>query len=284
MQARPILSHLFALTLAAALASAACSPEEPGAATETRSADLVGTPVGDTLVPGQTLASRQSLFINGYELVMQWDCNLVLYDLKDQNDCDVSPFYQVLWASGTDGRGGADTCRATMQTDGNFVVYTGGQALWASGTNGNANGGSLVLQGDGNAVIYVGTSARWATGTDVNPGPRTRTCHTPTTGGVDGRLWNPYFGGQCGTTQFQVTNADGSKQLAPVSPVITGSPVIDADGRQKCKWEFDGGISTWGSVPAGQIRVYGLFGGRWFFNIGNVTGGLTTVVDINRNL
>jgi hypothetical protein len=59
---------------------------------------------------------------------------------------------------------------ATMQTDGNFVVYTSnGTALWQSGTGGNGGGGgfALDLQNDGNLARYgVGsaTSGGWPTG------------------------------------------------------------------------------------------------------------------------
>jgi hypothetical protein len=100
----------------------------------------------------------------------------------------------------------------------------------------------------------------------------------PTTGAVVGQLWNPYFGGTCGTSAFQITNSSGSQQVAPASPWVTGSVVSDG-GRQKCLWQY-----TWFSVPVQSIRAYGLFGGRWFFNTGNVIGGSTIIVDINRHL
>lgn len=51
-----------------------------------------------------------------------------------------------------------------LQTDGNFVVYDGGRALFASGTSGTANP-RLVMQGDGNLVLYDSFGARWNTGT-----------------------------------------------------------------------------------------------------------------------
>jgi hypothetical protein len=58
----------------------------------------------------------------------------------------------VLWASGTNGSGAV---RATMQTDGNFVLYNAqGQAVWATRTNGNP-GAYMIMQGDGNLVIYA---------------------------------------------------------------------------------------------------------------------------------
>lgn len=68
-----------------------------------------------------------------------------------------------LWASGTLGRG---VGRAVMQSDGNLVVYNANnQALWASGTYGNP-GSRLAVQDDGNVVIYrANGSASWATNT-----------------------------------------------------------------------------------------------------------------------
>jgi len=57
---------------------------------------------------------------------------------------------------------------ATMQTDGNFVVYTHGQAKWASNTNGKGTAPyRLVMQGDGNLVVYdKNNQATWAAGTN----------------------------------------------------------------------------------------------------------------------
>ena len=69
-------------------------------------------------------------------------------------------------------------CFATIQTDGNFVIYLGtpqqrGIALWSSGTFGPSPlPFFLTLQDDGKLVIYKG-AATWATGTKglVAPGP-----------------------------------------------------------------------------------------------------------------
>ena len=49
--------------------------------------------------------------------------------------------------------------RATMQTDGNFVIYDHGSAIWATGTQGKGRlPYRLAVQPDGNLVIY-GSSA-----------------------------------------------------------------------------------------------------------------------------
>ena len=68
-----------------------------------------GTVLGEgvTLQPGQFVASPDGLF----ELVMQDDGNLVLYDAGRS---------RALWSSRTNGDGGAFV---TMQADGNLVVY-----------------------------------------------------------------------------------------------------------------------------------------------------------------
>jgi RHS repeat-associated protein len=59
---------------------------------------------------------------------------------------------------------------ATMQTDGNFVVYNqGGTALWSTGTAGTTDG-PMELQDDGNLVLYL---FKWQAGVFAasSPGP-----------------------------------------------------------------------------------------------------------------
>jgi hypothetical protein len=94
-----------------------------------------------------------------FRVVMQQDCNLVLYKGR-----------HALWASGTNGKG--QHCRAIMQTDGNLVVYTGNRPLWASGTQGHG-GAFVIAQNDGNLVVYQGQHPLWASGTNV-PEPESR--------------------------------------------------------------------------------------------------------------
>jgi hypothetical protein len=240
---------------------------------------LYGTNRGTILHQGDVLWNGQSLVNNGYELWMQPDCNLVLYDWKDSDGCDTYPHYRVLWASNTDGQGSG--CYATMQSDGNFVVYNSSRAVWASGTDGSANPGFVQLQSDSNVVVYYTSvdprNARWSTGTwGVNPGGPTRNCTVPVTGAVVGRFyWPSYPGVVCGTTQMQLVGADGRTQ---VSPTLTGQVTFD-QGKNKCVWQY-----TWFSVPAGTATVYGAGGGVWYRNTGTVNGGLTTRVDVNRDI
>lgn len=105
----------------------------------------------DTLYSGQSLNAGEFLANGPYELIMQGDCNLVLYVNNNR----------VLWSSGTYGRG--SSCRATLQDDGNLVIFSGTDSVWASNTARGPNTYRLVMQGDGNAVIYG--AALWATNT-----------------------------------------------------------------------------------------------------------------------
>ncbi|KAF5201176.1 Mannose-specific lectin [Thalictrum thalictroides] len=94
---------------------------------------------------------------NNYVLIMQEDCNLVIYDSG-------SP----VWATNTGGL--ARNCYCIMQDDGNLVVYKpDNRPIWASNTGG-ASGGHyvLVLQNDRNLVIYG--PAIWAAGTNTANG------------------------------------------------------------------------------------------------------------------
>jgi Peptidase family M23 len=88
----------------------------------------------------------------GYRFNFQSDGNLVLSDRSGQ----------VLWATGTEGRG--EILR--LQPDGNLVVYGGGKALWATNTDRNP-GAFFAIQSDGNLVIYRSDGQPlWASGTD----------------------------------------------------------------------------------------------------------------------
>ncbi|KAF3788533.1 Mannose-specific lectin [Nymphaea thermarum] len=103
----------------------------------------------EVLFSGQTLFAGQSIENGPYRLLMQNDCNLVLYINGNR----------ALWASGTVGKG--TNCRATLQRDANLVVYSGSNALWASGTARGQGNYVLLAQFDGNVVIYG--PAIWAT-------------------------------------------------------------------------------------------------------------------------
>lgn len=110
---------------------------------------VVGQPPaasGNPLTQAHSLRPGQQIQVGDHLLVMQLDGNLVRY----------SPT-RGTWSSGTAGNPYA---WATLQTDGNFVVYTrAGQALWAS----NAMGGTTVtLTSDGMLVEQKGGSVIWS--------------------------------------------------------------------------------------------------------------------------
>jgi len=115
----------------------------------------VAKDVGQTLPPDGVLdgGSNDQISAGSTRLVMQRDCNLVVY----RGD-------RVAWATRTNGRGSA--CRLVMQRDGNLVVYGDGgtRVIWASRTV-RYGGATLTAQEDGNVVLYQGTAARWSTRT-----------------------------------------------------------------------------------------------------------------------
>jgi hypothetical protein len=91
---------------------------------------------GDVLKPGWSRYSAR----DNVELIMQTDGNLVLYGAGGAR-----------WNTKTAGHPGA---YATLQSDGNLVVYApSGSALWNSVTEGH-RGDSAIVQEDGNFVVY----------------------------------------------------------------------------------------------------------------------------------
>ena len=90
---------------------------------------------------------------------MQGDGNLVLY--QGAVSCPTASCSgDALWNSGT---GGSDAY-ATMQSDGNLVIYDNGNAVWNSSTWG-FSGDYLQLQDDSNLVIYAFGHPIWDWGT-----------------------------------------------------------------------------------------------------------------------
>lgn len=143
--AKPPAAPFAAAPASAAAAEAAPRPTAPVA------------PATATLAPGQTLTAGQTrVSADGhYTLVMQGDGSLVDY----VNGSDGAP-HRPVWSTRTQVSG----VRATMQPDGNLVLYApSGDVVWASGTNGHP-GAQLVVQADGNLVIYAGADAIWASG------------------------------------------------------------------------------------------------------------------------
>jgi hypothetical protein len=107
------------------------------------------------LTPGQELhAGQWRRSPNGrFQLDAQGDGNLVLREVAT---------HAALWSSQTNVAGGF----ATLQTDGNFVVYgPDRRPVWSIGFQAGPNT-TLVVQDDGNVVLYdPADKAVWSTGT-----------------------------------------------------------------------------------------------------------------------
>ncbi|KAL0904528.1 hypothetical protein M5K25_026652 [Dendrobium thyrsiflorum] len=107
------------------------------------------------LLPGERLNPGDFLKKDRYMLIMQQDCNLVLYNLNE-----------LEWETNTANQG--SLCFVTLQSDGNFVIYDEhegrNKAIWSSRTNGENGNYVVILQKDGNLVIY--SKPIFATGTN----------------------------------------------------------------------------------------------------------------------
>ena len=112
---------------------------------------------------GGALQSKNGRFL----LAMQYDCNLVLYDLEKNR--------LPLWATNTSGHGA--NCYAAMEINGNFVLYNGAHMIkFQTYTYIYSCTGNYLawMQDDGNFVVYCEPTvnnlqqltALWATGTD----------------------------------------------------------------------------------------------------------------------
>nr|AAC49413.1 mannose-specific lectin precursor [Polygonatum multiflorum] len=104
----------------------------------------------NSLTSPNSLPSGHSLNTGSYRLIMQADCNLVVYDSG-----------KPVWATNTGGL--ARDCRLTMHNNGNLVIYDrSNSVIWQTNTNEKEDHYVLVLQQDRNVVIYG--PAVWATG------------------------------------------------------------------------------------------------------------------------
>ncbi|KAK8925799.1 Mannose-specific lectin 1 [Platanthera zijinensis] len=96
------------------------------------------------LLSGDTLNTGQSISEGRRSLVMQPDCNLVLYQLNPK---------KPIWYTQTNGKG--TNCVAKLETDGSLVVRDQRlNIVWTSGTGKRIGNYVLLLQWDGNMVIY----------------------------------------------------------------------------------------------------------------------------------
>ncbi|KAL0916240.1 hypothetical protein M5K25_013733 [Dendrobium thyrsiflorum] len=102
---------------------------------------------GDVLKTGQNISNPL------YTLVMQPDCNLVLYSNPPSN---------AVWVTQTNGKG--SECELRLKTDGNLAIFDKDEKLiWETGTNGTVGHYVLLLQRDRNLVVY--SVPAWDSGT-----------------------------------------------------------------------------------------------------------------------
>jgi len=151
-----------------------CTNGQPATA-DTTGGDRFFAPAGPgtpkMLSNGQQLKSSLGM----YTLVMQSDCNLVLYYANGK------PNQAAIWATGTQNQGSG--CTANIDATGILTVVTGsGTTVYSSahsGSSANAASGSnkawvsadsmqgqtavFIVQDDGNFVAYQCNSPYWAT-------------------------------------------------------------------------------------------------------------------------
>ncbi len=73
----------------------------------------------------------------------------------------------AVWSTETNGQ---DVVRAEVQDDGNFVLYTPDKPVWHSDTKG-AKDVRLILQDDRNLVLYGFDGVAWSSGTNTDEAP-----------------------------------------------------------------------------------------------------------------
>jgi hypothetical protein len=100
-------------------------------------------PAGGRLGPGQFVVGA-----GGEKLIMQSNGNLVVFRGAT-----------ALWSTSTRVHGSA----ATVQSDGNFVVYSPARrVLWSSHTGGSGKGARVVIEGDGDVrLLSAGGRSLW---------------------------------------------------------------------------------------------------------------------------
>ena len=134
--------------------------------------------------------------------------------------------------------------KAIMQTDGNFVEYGPGGAVWSTRT-GSGNGTQIRMQQDGNLVVYSPTGvAQWWSASSGSSGDRLvlqsdGNLVVYSVGGLP--LWD-YASGLLGYEQ---------DTLPTGGAMATGQSLESADGRFKAIMQTDGNFVEYG--PGGAV-------------------------------
>ena len=203
------------------------APDPAAAVSSDVAEEAEGDPAGSTMMPGDSLSPGESITSpNGrYQLILQHDGNLVLYD----SDGPVP-----LWDSRTVGRSDRTLI---MQADGNLVLYelpvTPYDALWHSRTHGRP-GAFLTVRDDGTMTIGdSGGSVLWTAGTSTPAVGLTGAKHI-VYGVGEQRVW--------------LVEADGSlRDTYPVS----GRAGTPAPGRYRV---FSKSVNAWSFTPGVTMK------------------------------
>ena len=128
---------------------------------------------------------------------------------------------------------------ATMQTDGNFVLYNPtNTALWSSGTSGS-NAGSVMMQDDGNLVLYI---FKWSAGTYAAPSP------------------GPFAPQSCSIGTYLAVGQSIHANQCIVSPHGQYMLYMDPNGNFYI-YDIAHGTGTWGANTYGHPGAYALMQG-----------------------
>ncbi len=125
---------------------------------------------------------------------------------------------------------------ATMQTDGNFVLYnSANQSLWST-QSGGTNASSIMMQDDGNLVVYI---FKWFAGTYATPSP------------------GPFPPQTCGSTAYLVSGQTLQSGQCIVSPHGQYILYMAPDGNFYI-YDIAHAIGTWGANTAGHPGAYAI--------------------------